>query len=496
MMKRSILHRLIPKQMNPIVVKELRQAVRSRFVSGVLLLFLAIELFGIGMILLTTSNRHINNLVNYHVGRDMFHFLYIALSTACLLFVPAYAGIRLAIERWDNNLDLLYITTIKPQAIVRGKLFAATVITALLFSAATPFMALSYLLRGVDIPSIFIAMGFMFLIVIAVTEIALFLACIPSSRAFKVLLGLASVSGLFSTLMTANVAGWAMIDGGVGSSMKTSEFWLGTISVVAGVILGVGLLQHLAVALISPPSSNRSRPVRIYATIMWIIVGCWVFTVSFIESESEIMLAWLIPSVISLGAALLIGLSEETTLSARVRHTIPLNPILRRLAFFTYNGPAGALAWSVSLSVITIGVSYAGMALIETGNISSDMTDAAFALLSLTLYFIAYGLTAVLIWRTLLWRRFRSSIIWIIAVILMTLGALLPSVFALLLKADTHSGDWQAWYVGNIFFVADDDHVVAHMIFSSIAAAVMLALNGPWLFRQMRAFVRPAPTTP
>ena len=261
-MKRSILHRLIPKQMNPIVVKELRQAVRSRFVAGVLLLFLAIELFGIGMILLTTSSRH-NNLVNYHVGRDMFHFLYIALSTACLLFVPAYAGIRLAIERWDNNLDLLYITTIKPQAVVRGKLFAATVITLLLFSAATPFMSLSYLLRGVDIPSIFVAMGFMFLIVIAVTEIALFLACIPTSRAFKVLLGLAAAGGLFSTLMTANFAGWALIRSGTGSSMKTSEFWIGAISVIGGVILGVGLLQHLAVALISPSSSNRARPVRI-----------------------------------------------------------------------------------------------------------------------------------------------------------------------------------------------------------------------------------------
>jgi hypothetical protein len=496
MMKRSILHRLIPKQMNPIVVKELRQAVRSRFVAGVLLLFLAIELFGIGMILLTTSTRHINNLVNYHVGRDMFHFLYIALSTACLLFVPAYAGIRLAIERWDNNLDLLYITTIKPQAVVRGKLFAATVITLLLFSAATPFMSLSYLLRGVDIPSIFVAMGFMFLIVIAVTEIALFLACIPTSRAFKVLLGLAAASGIFSTLMTANVAGWALIRSGAGSSMKTSEFWIGAISVIGGVILGVGLLQHLAVALISPSSSNRARPVRIYATIMWIIVGCWVFIASHQLKEPEIMMAWMIPSIILLGAAMLIGLSEETKLSARVRHTIPLNPILRRLALFTYNGPAGAMAWSLSLSIITLVVSYASMTFLDSGRLSANVSDIWWGFLSLTLYFLAYGLTAVLIWRKLLWRRFRSSIIWIVAVILMTLGALLPSIFALLLKANTHGGDWQAWYVGNIFFVADDDHIVAHMIFSSVAAAVMLALNGPWFFRQMRAFVRPAPTTP
>ena len=492
----ALLRRLIPKQLNPIVVKELRQAVRSRFVSGVLLLFLAVELFGIGIILLTTSSQHINNLVNYHVGRGMFHFLYVALSIACLFFVPAYAGIRLAAERWDNNLDLLYITTIKPQAIIRGKLFAATVITLLLFSAATPFMALSYLLRGIDIPSMFVAMGFMFIMVLAATEIALFLACIPTSRAFKVLLGIASMFGLFSVAMTANLAGWALISGGVGSSMKTSEFWIGAISVVGGVILGLGLFQHLAVALISSPSANRARPLRIYATIMWIISGCWVFVAAREIGESEIMLAWMIPSIILFGVALLIGLSEETKLSARVRHTIPRNPVLRRLAFFIYNGPAGAVAWSVSICITTLVVSYGSMSLLEKGSLRSDMTNAHFGFLSLTLYILAYGLAAVLLWRTLLWRRFRPAMIWVVAVLLIAAGALLPCIFALLLKTNAHNGHWQAWYVGSICFVFDDDHIQTHLIFASIAAAVMLAVNGPWLARQMRAFVRPEPTAP
>src|SRR5205823_4778714 len=72
----------------------------------------------------------------------------------CLLFIPAYTGIRLAAERSDINVDLLFISTLRPRAIVRGKFVAALVLAVLIFSACTPFMTFSYLLRGLDVPSV------------------------------------------------------------------------------------------------------------------------------------------------------------------------------------------------------------------------------------------------------------------------------------------------------------------------------------------------------
>ena len=68
------------------------------------------------------------------------------LLAICLLFVPAYTSIRLAFER-DTNVDLLFVTTIKPSAIVWGKMFAALTITVLIFSACMPFMVFTYWLR-------------------------------------------------------------------------------------------------------------------------------------------------------------------------------------------------------------------------------------------------------------------------------------------------------------------------------------------------------------
>ena len=77
--------------------------------------------------------------------------------------MPLYAGIRLSLERNDSNLDLLYITTIRPGAIVRGKYFASLALTLLIFSACMPFIVFTYLLRGVNLVSIFWILLFGFL---------------------------------------------------------------------------------------------------------------------------------------------------------------------------------------------------------------------------------------------------------------------------------------------------------------------------------------------
>ncbi len=485
MKPRTILGRLIPRQINPIVIKELRQAVRSRLVSGILLLFLATELFGIGIILLS-STKHAT-IINYYTGRNTFHFLYIALSTACLLFIPTYAGVRLAMERWDNNLDLLYITTIKPRAVIRGKLLAAMAIALLLFSAAAPFMSFSYLLRGIDLPSIFIAMAFVFIYVAGITQVAIFLACMPTSRPFKVILGLMSIAGLFWSLILVNIAGWEMIQSGVGNILHDPDTIITAASIIVGVTLTIGMLQRMSVALISPPSANRSLPVRRYATLMWAVSGLGVFGISNYYYDGEIMMAWMIPSIIITSTALIWGLSENTALSSRVRHSIPHNPILRRLAFLFYNGPVGAMFWSFWMALLTFVFSYIGIVFIDQ-SFDKDLSTLSLAFLSFFMYAIAYGLTAVLLWRKLLYRRMRYSTIGVIAGILMVIGALLPSLFALLLR--TNATTWGvAWYIGNIFTVASKHHINNHLIFSAIWATLAVALNGRWIYTQIKNFV-------
>jgi hypothetical protein len=486
------LWRRLPPGINPIVVKELRQAVRSRFVAGLLLFFLAVELFGIGTMLMFRGARRGSNL---YLGRDMFQMLFFMLSVACVCFVPLYAGIRMGLERWDNNLDLLFITTIKPRAIIRGKLFAANAITLLLFAAAAPFMSFSYLLRGVDLPSVFIALGLVLVYVVGATQLALFLACLPTGRVFKIVLALVAVGGAFMATFSMNAVGWGLVRAGVGSRSRSLDFWLVAVSTLGGLWLGVGMLQRLSEALIRPPSANRALPVRGYATMVWLVAGIWTFVLAAVKSEPEILIGWVTPSLLWLSVAVLAGLSEETRLSARVRRTIPTRRPLRLLAFFFYNGPAGALCWVLLLAAATVTLTMGGGLWVGSHGLDGDLASATQGFASFLLYIVAYGLTAVVIWRRLFARRFQSTMIWFIAVVLVLLGALLPALAALLF--DNHSSrDAVAWYMGNVFTVFARHYRSAHLVFAAFWAAVMLVVNARWLLRQMRDFVPSPANTP
>lgn len=98
--------------LNPIVVKELRQAVQSRYVVTALLILLVVQLIAMGMYLLTASY----SMLESDAGRQVFMLLFGILLAVSMLFVPLYTGVRLAAERSETNLDLLFVTTKEQQA--------------------------------------------------------------------------------------------------------------------------------------------------------------------------------------------------------------------------------------------------------------------------------------------------------------------------------------------------------------------------------------------
>ena len=98
---------------NPIVVKEMKQAVQGKFVSSLLLLLLAVQLLVVGTWVLMTPDV----ARRFDTGAGMFMTLEGLLLGICILFIPSYTGIRLISERSPADMDLLFITTISPRAI-------------------------------------------------------------------------------------------------------------------------------------------------------------------------------------------------------------------------------------------------------------------------------------------------------------------------------------------------------------------------------------------
>ena len=172
-------------ELNPIVIKELRQAVRSWAVTGMLLLFLTV-LFITSLIFLITQSFEVDQ--NMQLGGTMFSVFMVILAIASIFFIPLYVGVRVAAERQENNPDLLYVSTLSPARIIRGKFFCGAYMALLFFSACMPFMAFTNLLRGVDLPTVFFILCYLFLVVCAANMIAIFFACLPMSRPFKILI--------------------------------------------------------------------------------------------------------------------------------------------------------------------------------------------------------------------------------------------------------------------------------------------------------------------
>ncbi|MBM4049901.1 MAG: hypothetical protein FJ279_32800, partial [Planctomycetes bacterium] len=172
-----------PPTLNPVMIKELRQLVRGRFIAGVLVTFLAAQLVIIGAYVLGDPSLAVPG--TGRAAQPLLRVLLGALSMACCLCVPAYVGIRFSLEHQPGNADLLFVTTLTPGTIVRGKLYSGILTTALLMSVSMPYMTFIYLLRGIDLPTVFSALAFVFLMSVVLIQFAILMGALPTSRAFK-----------------------------------------------------------------------------------------------------------------------------------------------------------------------------------------------------------------------------------------------------------------------------------------------------------------------
>src|SRR5262249_54971552 len=150
-------------------------------------LFLGLQLFLLGFMLLAREVSSGSAVIDWNAGYTIFQIQQGILLVTIMMLVPAYACIRLANERGDHNVDLMFISTLRPASIVWRKFFAAMVLGLLIFSACAPFMTFAYLLRGIDIPTILTVLGIDLFAMFFGIMVALFLASIPGGRLVKVI---------------------------------------------------------------------------------------------------------------------------------------------------------------------------------------------------------------------------------------------------------------------------------------------------------------------
>lgn len=134
-------------RLNPIVVKEVRQGLRTR----VFWIFFGLMLFACLVISLIAFATAHNDSAQ---GKGYFFAYYLCLGVVQFFVIPYSAYRSMSREREEETWVLLTLTGIGPHRILRGKMGSFMLQGLLYASAAAPFLLFSYYLNGIDLPTI------------------------------------------------------------------------------------------------------------------------------------------------------------------------------------------------------------------------------------------------------------------------------------------------------------------------------------------------------
>src|SRR5487761_1123679 len=244
-------------RLNPILVKEARQALKSRqfIITFTLVLALAWiwSIFGVAMI---------GPSIFYAArGLDMFLGYYVILAVPLLVVVPFGAFRSLASEREDGTYELLSITTLRPRQIGSGKLGSAVLQMLVYLSAVSPCLAFTYMLRGIDAPTILYVICCFFLASLGASVIGLVVATLTHEKHWQIVLSVLFLFGLAMLLWTALMMGFVGL-AQTTLSFQDREFWIVNAILLTAYASYFALCHCAASAQLTFPSDNRSTMLR------------------------------------------------------------------------------------------------------------------------------------------------------------------------------------------------------------------------------------------
>jgi hypothetical protein len=500
---------------NPIVVKEVRQAVKSRLVVSVLMVFLVLMLLvmGVALSFQQASNQFGDSARG--MGRNVFMSLQMLLLPTIMLVIPVYAAIRMGAERSETNADLLFISTLSPGSIISGKFVAAMAFAMLIFSIFAPFMTFTYLLRGIDIPTIAFILWIDVLAMVVAILFALFLASIPGPMPLRVF----AISGGFVFIFIC-FCYWFGISTMLiqfPRELVTDSELLWTSVAITTILIALvsAMIYFYAVALISPPSSNRIRPIRVTLLVFWLVTGLTLFgwALSGVglppsADAAEIPVGlWVSFNMMLLCVQFLLSTCERDTWGPRLARTIPRFAPFRLVAFFFYTGAAGGVLLTLILMAATLALGFfARITIAEHAGGLKDFTPLDYCLVNfaaIAAYTVCYGLSGALIRYYFLRETIRNAYTWVITACLLGIGSIVPWMFSIILLFD-HAGQQPVswWLVANPFAAlfelsmmgmpwrgGNTDFIGVMWIFLGAWGVLLIVPTLWWILAQARRFV-------
>lgn len=332
----------IGDRLNPILVKETRQALKSRqfTISFWLVLAFAVGWSFVGITLQLPQIYYLPS------GAQMLVGYFIILCIPLLLVVPFSAYRSLATEREDGTYELLSITSLSARQIVTGKLGSALVQIMVYYAALAPCIGFTYLLRGLDIGTIFILLIGTFLVSVLLSTIGLVFAGAAGSRQWQ------SLTSVFLLLLLL-AGGWSwcllmiqMVTQG-GGEIYQRDFVTGVGFALTMYATFMAMFIFLAAAQNSFVTDNRSTKLRITMLVQQLCLAGWM-TYLWLDKR-EFGFLGMLPIISGIGwviyGALMTG--EVAELSPRARRDLPQSFFGR--AFLTWFNPGPSTGYCLAI---------------------------------------------------------------------------------------------------------------------------------------------------
>ncbi len=140
-------------KINPVYQKELKQTARMKKIMILLLVFNSLlALFGLFAFYLTFEGaKEANNVIDYADILMIYAIITAIEFVLVLVLVPGLTAGAISSEREKQTLDILLSTTIKPGAVIRGKLLASIHFMILLAISSLPVIAIVFAIGGITI---------------------------------------------------------------------------------------------------------------------------------------------------------------------------------------------------------------------------------------------------------------------------------------------------------------------------------------------------------
>ena len=327
--------------LSPILVKETRQALKSRQFFWTFFLLLA----AIAIWTMTGLTAYSSRQPYGYSGPVLLAGYWMILGFPLTVVIPFGAYRSLAREYEDGTIQLISVTTMKAWQVVVGKLGSSLLQMLIYYSVLAPCIAFTYLLKGISIPQIFFGLTIISCVCFTLCSVALLMAGATRSVFYGVASTILLIVIQLGCYYAWSVLAYNLAMGEVDELTRSEGEFVFYGLLLALLTTGM-LFLTVAAGLISFEADNRSTLARIMMLVQQtaFLGFCLTIFCFRVFAEAPVVFTWIVAHYWLIMGCFMIG--ERTKLSSRVSRSVPTTVLNRSLFSFFLPGSGRGLIFA------------------------------------------------------------------------------------------------------------------------------------------------------